>query len=117
MVNYERNLFTGKYRGIVTDIQDPLMQGRMQARVPEVTGRRGKRLGIACLAFGGSQMGLFVLPAVGSAVWMEFEHGDPDYPVWPAPGSAPRGYAVGPDGAALQEDDAGDRERPQHHPG
>ncbi len=74
--------FYGKYRGIVTDIQDPLMQGRIKARVPEVLGDGESGWALPCLAFGGSQMGLFVLPAVGSAVWMEFEHGDPDYPVW-----------------------------------
>lgn len=74
--------FYGKYRGIVTDIQDPLMQGRIKARVPEVLGDQESGWALPCLAFGGSQMGLFVLPDVGSAVWVEFEHGDPDYPVW-----------------------------------
>jgi uncharacterized protein involved in type VI secretion and phage assembly len=74
--------FYGKYRGIATDIQDPLMQGRIKARVPEVLGDQESGWALPCLAFGGRQMGLFVLPDVGSAVWMEFEHGDPDYPVW-----------------------------------
>jgi uncharacterized protein involved in type VI secretion and phage assembly len=35
-----------------------------------------------CAPFGGSQVGLFALPTVGAGVWIEFEHGDPDYPVW-----------------------------------
>jgi uncharacterized protein involved in type VI secretion and phage assembly len=74
--------FYGKYRGIVTDIQDPLMQGRIKAKVPEVLGDDESGWALPCFAFGGSQMGFFVLPDVGSAVWMEFEHGDPDYPVW-----------------------------------
>ncbi len=74
--------FYGKYRGIVTDVQDPLMQGRIKARVPEVLGDEESGWALPCLAFGGSRMGFFVLPDVGSAVWMEFEHGDPDYPVW-----------------------------------
>jgi uncharacterized protein involved in type VI secretion and phage assembly len=76
------NPFYGKYRGIVTDIQDPLMQGRIKARVPEVLGDQESGWALPCLAFGGSQMGFFVLPDVGAAVWMEFEHGDPDYPIW-----------------------------------
>ena len=58
------------------------MQGRIKARVPEVLGDQESGWALPCLAFGGSQMGFFVLPDVGAAVWMEFEHGDPDYPVW-----------------------------------
>lgn len=76
------NPFYGKYRGIVTDIQDPLMQGRVRARVPDVLGDQESGWALPCLAFGGSQMGFFVLPDVGSAVWIEFEHGEADYPVW-----------------------------------
>ncbi len=74
--------FYGKYRGIVTDIQDPLMQGRIKARVPEVLGDDESGWALPCLPFGGDSMGMFVLPDVGSAVWMEFEHGDADYPIW-----------------------------------
>ena len=74
--------FYGKFRGIVADIQDPLMQGRIKARVPEVFGDNESGCALPCLAFGGSQMGLFVLPDPGSGVWIEFEHGDPSYPIW-----------------------------------
>ena len=58
------------------------MQGRIKARVPEVLGDQDSGWALPCLAFGGSQMGFFVLPDMGAAVWMEFEHGDPDYPIW-----------------------------------
>ncbi len=27
-------------------------------------------------------MGFFAVPKVGAGVWIEFEHGDPDYPIW-----------------------------------
>jgi uncharacterized protein involved in type VI secretion and phage assembly len=27
-------------------------------------------------------MGFFAIPSVGAGVWIEFEHGDPDYPIW-----------------------------------
>jgi uncharacterized protein involved in type VI secretion and phage assembly len=74
--------FLGKFRGIVTDIQDPLMMGRIKAKVPDVFGDNDSGWALPCLLFGGSQMGMFVLPDVGSCVWIEFEHGDPSFPVW-----------------------------------
>lgn len=74
--------YWGKYRGIVTSITDPLMIGRIQARVPDVLGDRESGWAMPCAPFGGSGMGFFALPAVGAGVWIEFEHGDPDYPIW-----------------------------------
>jgi uncharacterized protein involved in type VI secretion and phage assembly len=74
--------FYGKFRGIVTDINDPLMTGRIRARVPDVMGDQESGWAMPCLPFAGSGMGLFGLPTVGAGVWIEFEHGDPDYPIW-----------------------------------
>lgn len=74
--------FYGKYRGTVTDIQDPLMTGRVRAKVPDVLGDLESGWAMLCAPFGGSGMGFFALPKVGAGVWIEFEHGDPDYPVW-----------------------------------
>jgi uncharacterized protein involved in type VI secretion and phage assembly len=74
--------FYGKYRGVVTDNKDPLMTGRVKARVPDVMGDRETGWAMPCAPFGGSGVGFFALPTVGAGVWIEFEHGDPDYPVW-----------------------------------
>jgi len=74
--------FFGKYRGVVTDIQDPLQQGRIRARVPDVLGDNESGWAMPCFPFAGSGMGFFGLPKVGAGVWIEFEHGDPDYPIW-----------------------------------
>jgi uncharacterized protein involved in type VI secretion and phage assembly len=74
--------FFGKYRGVVTDNQDPLQIGRIRARVPDVTGDQECGWAMPCFPFGGSGMGFFALPSVGAGVWIEFEHGDPDYPIW-----------------------------------
>jgi len=76
------NTFYGKYRGIVTDINDPLMIGRIRAKVPDVMGDDESGWAMPCAPFGGNSMGFFALPATGAGVWMEFEHGDPDYPIW-----------------------------------
>ena len=74
--------FFGKYRGIVSDNQDPLMIGRIRATVPDVMGADESGWAMPCAPFGGSQTGFFSIPSTGAGVWMEFEHGDPDYPIW-----------------------------------
>ena len=76
------NTFYGKYRGIVTDIQDTLMTGRIKATVPDVFGDQESGWAMPSVPFGGDGMGFFALPKVGAGVWIEFEHGDPDYPIW-----------------------------------
>jgi uncharacterized protein involved in type VI secretion and phage assembly len=76
------NPFYGKYRGIVTDIQDPLLMGRIKARVPDVMGDQESGWAMPCAPVGGSGTGFFALPKVNGGVWIEFEHGDPDYPIW-----------------------------------
>ncbi len=74
--------FFGKYRGIVTDINDPLMTFRIKATVPDVMGDQQSGWAMPCAPFGGSAAGFFALPKVGAGVWIEFEHGDPEYPIW-----------------------------------
>jgi uncharacterized protein involved in type VI secretion and phage assembly len=74
--------FYGKYRGIVTDNKDPLMIGRIRAKVPDVLGDLESGWAMPCAPFGGSSTGFFAIPAEGAGVWIEFEHGDPDYPIW-----------------------------------
>ena len=27
-------------------------------------------------------MGVYMVPPIGAGVWVEFEHGDPNYPIW-----------------------------------
>jgi uncharacterized protein involved in type VI secretion and phage assembly len=74
--------FWGKYRGVVTDTNDPKSMGRVRARVADVLGEQESGWAMPCSPFGGDQTGLFVVPKVGAGVWIEFEHGDPDYPIW-----------------------------------
>jgi hypothetical protein len=72
----------GKYRGIVTDNHDPHGQGRLRARLVDVL--REKELGWAlpCVAYAGKDLGLYLVPPTGAHVWVEFEQGDIEFPVW-----------------------------------
>ena len=78
----DENSFYGKYRGTVLDNIDPLQSGRLQVEVPDVAGTVPSTWALPCLPFAGTGAGFFAVPPVGSLVWVEFEQGDPDYPIW-----------------------------------
>ena len=72
----------GKYRGTVINNVDPLQIGRIQAMVPDLAGFVPGTWAMPCLPMAGINTGIFTAPMIGSGVWIEFERGDPDYPVW-----------------------------------
>ena len=74
--------YYGKYRGMVLNNVDPEQRGRLLVQVPDVTGLLMSSWAMPCLPVAGIQNGLFAVPIPGSGVWVEFEQGDPDYPVW-----------------------------------
>ncbi|MGA2385726.1 MAG: phage baseplate assembly protein V [Candidatus Bathyarchaeia archaeon] len=75
--------FFGKYRGVVVDNQDPLMICRIRAIVPEVFGDTlTSSWALPCLPYSAEGIGFFPIPAIGTNVWVEFERGDPAYPIW-----------------------------------
>lgn len=75
--------FYGKYLGTVTDNNDPEQRGRIRAKAMEVFGDDDSGWALPSAPFGGtSQTGLFAVPPVGATVWLEFLHGDSEYPVW-----------------------------------
>lgn len=76
------NSFYGKYRGMVLNNIDPLMIGRLMVQVPDVLGLGTTSWAMPCVPLAGTQMGMYVIPLIGSGVWIEFEGGDPDYPIW-----------------------------------
>ena len=76
------NPFYGKYRGTVINNIDPLLIGRIQAIVPDVSGLLPSSWAMPCVPVAGINMGMFTVPPIGAGVWMEFERGDPDYPIW-----------------------------------
>jgi uncharacterized protein involved in type VI secretion and phage assembly len=72
----------GKYRGTVVNNIDPLQIGRIQALVADVAGFIPSTWAMPCIPVAGINTGVFIVPIVGSGVWIEFERGNPDYPVW-----------------------------------
>jgi uncharacterized protein involved in type VI secretion and phage assembly len=73
--------FFGKYRGQVTQNDDPANRGRLQVIVPAVMGKV-PIWALPCLPYGGPNMGLYTIPEVGAGVWVEFEAGHPSHPIW-----------------------------------
>lgn len=74
--------YYGKYRGIVTNNQDPLMRGRIQAHVPAVLGDVPTGWALPCAPYAGDGSGVYTVPPPGAGVWIEFEAGDVSYPIW-----------------------------------
>jgi uncharacterized protein involved in type VI secretion and phage assembly len=74
--------YWGKYRGTVVNNADPQQIGRLLVEVPNVGGLSPNSWAMPCLPMTCKQAGVWVLPQVGNGVWVEFEHGDIDYPIW-----------------------------------
>jgi len=74
--------FYVKYRGTVLNNLDPQQQHRILAIVPDVSALLPSTWCMPCLPSVGMQSGVVALPPIGSGVWIEFEQGDPDYPIW-----------------------------------
>ena len=77
--------YYGKYRGTVVNNVDPLLRGRLLVLVPDVLGLAPSSWAEPCTPLAGptgSPMGVYMVPPVGAGVWVEFEQGDIDYPLW-----------------------------------
>ncbi len=86
-MNYDENneamkRYYGKYRGTVVNNVDPEQRGRIMAQVPDVLGLTPSSWALPCMPIAGKQQGIFAVPQLGAGVWIEFEQGDPDYPIW-----------------------------------
>ena len=72
----------GKYRGTVEDPVDPQGMGRVQVSVPDVLGEGKFSWAMPCTPYAGKGVGFFAIPPERAHVWVEFERGDINYPVW-----------------------------------
>ena len=83
MQKMERRFF-GKYRGLVIDNDDPEKLGRLKVCVPSVLGADVVTgWAMPCVPFGGApNQGVLFVPEINAGVWIEFEEGDLEFPVW-----------------------------------
>lgn len=81
----EEKKYWGKYRGTVTNNIDPEQRGRLTVSVPDVLTQIPSTWAEACTPLAGPTgpaMGVYLVPPIGAGVWVEFEHGDPNRPIW-----------------------------------
>ncbi len=74
--------YYGIYRGTVANNIDPMGVGRIMAVVPDVGGTAPLTWAMPCVPLAGKQMGTFMVPQIGAGVWIQFEGGEADRPVW-----------------------------------
>lgn len=77
--------FYGKYRGTVVNNVDPEQRGRLQLMVPDVLSLAPSSWAEPCVPLAGPTgpaMGVYLVPPVGAGVWVEFEQGNPNNPIW-----------------------------------
>jgi Type VI secretion system/phage-baseplate injector OB domain len=75
--------FFGKYRAVVINTTDPEGIGRIQVTVPELGNAEVLGWALPCFPTNSSSKKIgSALPLVGAAVWIEFERGDPLFPIW-----------------------------------
>ena len=90
--------FFGKFRGTVVDNLDPEQAGRLLASVPAVSSSP-LNWALPCVPYAGPSVGFHFIPPVGANVWIEFEGGNPNYPIWVgcfwSPGELPAEAAEG----------------------
>jgi hypothetical protein len=75
---YGAHRFYGVYRGIVIDSNDPLEKHRLKVQIPQVIFEA-----VTDWIWPSNTLGIHSgPPSIGQGVWVQFEGGDPSFPVW-----------------------------------
>jgi hypothetical protein len=74
--------FFGKYRGVVTNDIDPMQIGRVQVQVAGVFRPAQSAWAMPCVPCNHPSKVGSSLPKIGAMVWIEFEQGDSESPIW-----------------------------------
>jgi hypothetical protein len=107
--------YYGKYRGLVTDVNDPDKLGRIKATVDSITQGKELEWAFPVVPFAGAAHGLLLLPKVGDGVWIEFEAGVLSRPLWtgcwwgkgdlPSPNGPKKRFLITEEGLQILLDD------------
>ncbi len=84
LIDKVENKYYGKYKGLVVDNNDPENLGRLCLKIPSILGEDVVTgWAMPCLPYGGTNdQGFFFIPEVDAGVWVEFEEGNLEYPIW-----------------------------------
>jgi hypothetical protein len=81
----EDKKFYGKYRATVVSNFDPEFRGRLTLIIPDVASFIPNTYAEPCVPLAGPTgppMGVYMVPPPGAGVWVEFENGNSNYPIW-----------------------------------
>ena len=81
-IGVSQDRFYGKYRGAVVGNVDPEGRGRLQVEVPEVRGPGVIDWALPAAPYAGDGVGFFALPPVDASIWVEYEGGNLQVPIW-----------------------------------
>lgn len=84
LIDKVENRYYGKYRAFVHDNADPENRGRLRLKIPEILGNDViSGWALPCTPYGGAaNQGFFFIPENEAGVWVEFESGLLEYPIW-----------------------------------
>lgn len=74
--------YYGKYRATVINNVDPENRGRVQVQLADRYGLFPSTWALPAFPVASIQHGVCVIPPLRASVWIDFEAGDPDFPVW-----------------------------------
>lgn len=94
--------YWGKYPGTVVDNDDKQSRGRLKVKVPTVLAENESTWALPCVPYAGKGVGLFLIPPVESLVWVEFQQGNPQLPIWSGCYWAEKDMPGSPDNKVLK---------------
>lgn len=74
--------YHGMYRAVVVDVNDPERRGRIRVQCPAVLGTFLSAWCEPCIPYATDYAGDYYVPPVGEGIWVQFEDGDVNKPIW-----------------------------------